>query len=484
MPNVPLTVDTAVTEAMTCEFTPESDICAGEDAAEPVASTGAGAAFRIGTYNISVKMGPSDWEQSARNIKSNKIDIVGTQELEKDANYRLIQKTMKENNEYGIYPDKKPGEAIVRHGLNARSILYRTETFEFIKAEMYRFPRYASDGPTQSGDEQILAGQANAPIVWLRYKATGQTVIAMNTHNAAFVENAERRYKSNLIYVEQITRLQQENPGVPIVFTGDFNEGSGVRGPGDGANRTYQLDYRNLLYCMFAENKLMKSTEATSKNKPTICPNTQPGGVDYIYATPEITAKSFTEIPRGISGSDHPAKYVDLEVPGAGAETTGGWAWPVDKKWWTTNKADFLGAHTMTSQTFTSPSVYGVAADIGDPPDGSPVYAMLGGKVVRTNICGEGDGMIIESVTPAGTLRIAYGHGTQPRFKVGDTVQAGLQILNLGAIGCKVSGGHLHVDMSLDSKHICPQDVFIALGAGTDPDLATLTSKGIAPCGR
>ena len=166
--------------------------------------------------------------------------------------------------------------------------------------------------------------------------------------------------------------------------------------------------------------------------------------------------------------------------PGVGA---GNWAWPVDKSWWKSNRADWMGAHTMISGTFTSPYAKGMGSDIGDPPNGSAVYAMLGGKVIKTNLCGAGEGMIIESQTSYGKLQIAYGHGTNPRYKVGDTVPTGSQILNLGEVGCKVSGGHLHIDMALSGRHICPQDVFLTMDSGQEPNLLELVNKAKAPCG-
>ncbi len=163
---------------------------------------------------------------------------------------------------------------------------------------------------------------------------------------------------------------------------------------------------------------------------------------------------------------------------------SGGWSWPVDEKWWETNKIDFLNAHPTYSGTFTSPYAKGIAADISSPAAGAPVYSMLDGTVVETNLCGEGDGMIISSKLSAGTLTIAYGHGTNPQFKVGDKVKSGQKILSLGGIGCKTTGPHLHIDMSLEGKHICPQDVFIAIGRGLDPDLRQLTKEGVSPCSR
>lgn len=159
-------------------------------------------------------------------------------------------------------------------------------------------------------------------------------------------------------------------------------------------------------------------------------------------------------------------------------------AWPVDKKYWDKNKTVFTKGHTLISGTFTSPYARGMASDIGSSvvPTGSPVYSMTDGRVIRTSLCGSGDGMMIESKIQGGTMQIAYGHGINPKFKVGDTVKKGDQILSLAGRGCKVFGDHLHVDMTYNSKHICPQDIFIALGRNQDPSLQALTGRANSGC--
>jgi len=156
--------------------------------------------------------------------------------------------------------------------------------------------------------------------------------------------------------------------------------------------------------------------------------------------------------------------------------------WPLDKHFFDQNKADWLGSHTLASGTFTSPYTKGVGDDISTAPKGTPIYSMFAGTVEKVNLCGQGDGMIIASNVAGGTLKVAYGHGIDPKFSVGQPVSAGQQILSLDGVGCKTTGPHLHIDMSFNDGHICPQDIFIAMSAGQTPDLQALTAKANPGC--
>lgn len=176
-----------------------------------------------------------------------------------------------------------------------------------------------------------------------------------------------------------------------------------------------------------------------------------------------------------------PASTADANIAPA-STAVGDIKWPLDKHFFDQNKADWLGPHTMWSGTFTDPYVQGVADDISSSPKGTPIYSMFSGTVERINLCKEGGGMIVSSNVAGGILNVAYGHGTDPKFTAGQPVTAGQQILSLDGVGCKTTGPHLHIDMSFNSKHICPQDVFIAMDAGQTPDFQALTAKANPGC--
>jgi murein DD-endopeptidase MepM/ murein hydrolase activator NlpD len=325
--------------------------------------------------------------------------------------------------------------------------------------------------------------------------SSGQKFVVLNVHDpadtvasSALQAQQERFFDANS-HVQLISALKQR--GLPIFFTGDFNNRYSIISAGVG-NAPLGNVRQNLTYCILTKNGDMADAYDAASGKKGACPSNSAGTVgnivDHIFVsnTANAQASNYRSVSTAPSnGSDvHQTVAVDITFGSSQSGTSGDWQWPVDKKWWDAYRSDFLGPHTLISGTFTSPYAKGVADDISTPPVGTPEYSMLTGKVIRTNLCGAGDGMMIESQVQGGTLDIAYGHGTSPRFNFGDTVQAGQQILSLNGVGCKVFGAHLHIDMSFNGKHICPQDVFLAMGSNQSPDLASLTSKGIAPCGR
>lgn len=209
--------------------------------------------------------------------------------------------------------------------------------------------------------------------------------------------------------------------------------------------------------------------------------------VDYFAAFYSLVGVEFA------SGDDEKPEAEEIGEDNAGGNTTfsGDLAWPMQKSYFDANRADWLGPHGSSTGTDwgvgwgdvgVNSTGDGIASDIGDPPDGTPVYAMLGGEVVSTDLCGSNDGITIKSTVEGKNLFIAYMHGTDKEYNVGDTVEAGKQIMKLGAIGCTVNGGHLHVGIAYDGAYICPQDVFKAMDGGEDVNWDTLKGRANSTC--
>lgn len=315
-------IDLEVAEAMLCEFKPEEGECA-----EDTPNSGeAEIEFTIGSYNQKRALSEADHLQAVNNITSFQMDIVGTQETGQPKFDRYKQALYARN--YGSYPEQMSQNPSC---LGAHAIFFNKEKFSLVKGEFFEAPRYPV-APDNCGGGQVLTANhdteggklprvwTHSPIVWLKENNTGRVIIVINTHNVANVAGAAgtapaySRLVSNKIYIEQIERLKAENPGTPIIFTGDFNEGTGVR---TSRNVTWQGDVNNLLFCMFAKNGLMKSAAQAMK-----CGGYGIGGVDYIYMTPEVEVEWYKEIEQRQAASDHKAIYARLRVPGTSTAGT------------------------------------------------------------------------------------------------------------------------------------------------------------------
>lgn len=323
---------------------------------------------------------------------------------------------------------------------------------------------------------------------WVELKdVSDRSVFVLNihsptNHNGGTMAKRRQNAKAALEWAKQ------HATGTNIVLiVGDMNRS----GPDDYDPRTNNAAG----YCVLTSGGIMQHTHDLQKGLPTTkaCPSgAKDAPLDQVYVSTNagVTASGWNWEGKekgnvDETGTDHGPMYVTLSTPGGSTSssttTDGSLSLPLDAKFWKSDRTDFLEAHGMSSGTFTSPYVKGLASDISNPPDGSPVYAMMGGKVTSFDGCST----IISSSVGGGELQIAYGHMSNQTARQNTIVKAGDKI---GVIGygkvCNSSGGHLHIDMALDGKHICPQDVFLAIEKGQTPDFNTLTSKAKAPCGR
>jgi endonuclease/exonuclease/phosphatase family metal-dependent hydrolase len=403
---------------------------------------------------------------SIKVIEAGDFDIIGLQEFERSQREYFYNK---KGDVYANYP-----EGTNNAGFRlSNSIAYRKDRFEVVKSKSGTVP----------GLQYFNGIDLDAPYVMLREISSGGEFYVINTHDPAFAENAKRRVDNAKQYVNFIENtLLRSNPDIPVILTGDFNSGYTVRT--DGGNVTYQKIPENISYCIITKSPQIIEAYDSSSGRPEKCPNPLPkhDPIDQIYMTANIKASDWTRIERGYNnnGSDHPTISSTLTIPGLGSETAGSgeWSWPVDEKYWKSNRADFLDPHFANSGTWTS-GVRSLAVDISSPGAGPPVYAMFSGQVTRGDLGGHG--LLITSDIQGGKLQIAYAHG--PRANNNNTYNAGDKIMTVGCLG-NCSGPHLHIDMAFNGKGVCPQDVFLAFDKGQIPDFNQLTKKGIAPCGR
>lgn len=157
---------------------------------------------------------------------------------------------------------------------------------------------------------------------------------------------------------------------------------------------------------------------------------------------------------------------------GGNGQVIGGFSLPVDRKWYDENQVWFTKPH------HTYP-----AADI-PVPEGTPIYSMTAGKVIKAPAGDDcGNGLIIDA---APGIRFTYCHGSDggsiDGAREGDTVQAGQLIMHSSHTGRTIptgpAGTHLHLSIDVVGKRVCPQSLFTGITEGSPPDLLTLPVAG------
>ncbi len=446
-----------------------------------------------GTINYVTRM-----KRTVDTIKTEGFDIIGFQEFE--------TKQRKEFNKSSIGSTYTLSSNEAKED-NGNAIAWNSSKYELV------------DQGTQPNLLYTVGNKLKAPWVKLREKSESRREFYfLNTHDPANVhdnpvtKNAARRTDNAREHVAFMKEKASE--GVPVFATGDYNSSFDIRK--QDANVNMDNIKNTLPYCIMTSDGSIMNAFDTYKKRDVKCPNNDikwekedPGKgcstqIDHLYYTSEILPVDIVEFGcikkgdeagtvAGGNGSDHDTVKFKASINGGDEGISDGdTSWPVDKGFWETDKSDFLDSHGGAG-TFTSPGTNGMAVDIGKPPDGSSVYAMVGGKVVKkplgrsTYSCtgtpnpSNNGGLMVESKVQDGTLLVAYAHGEAVTGK--DTVETGEQIMKLGNVG-NSCGGHLHLDMSFNSRNICPQDVFLALAAGSSIDWKQMADKARLPCGR
>jgi len=432
-------------------------------------NTGAGTTFVAGTYNQPVR---GNSTAAANKIIENKMDIIGMQELGGD-NYFNIKNILAQKG-YKVYPSISRGENKSGHCSSARPIFYNASgqggtRFRLVKSQIFDVPSYETTKASQQAPEYVNpqtcgnngettkgGGRANIPVVWLQDIDTEQTIIFINTHNLANCCGSagvasKKRAQAAEIYVSQVQALKAANPGVPIFFSGDFNEGTGVRRSG---NVTYQLDHNNLLYCKFKQSGAM-SMVIGGKQQPCKTDHEGYQGVDYIYATPGVNVE-WTKEFRDPSTDDapHMVQYGRLVVPGSGASKSAlpskdGWVWPVPD----VKSLGTLGYGERGSKGIHKGIDIGIS---GGAALGKTVVAAHSGTVSRVWGNGTACGTYISIKATGTNYYAAYQHvaGDSVTVKAGDPVQAGQPIAKIGRQGGSTCGssGFFHLHFSVESK--------------------------------
>src|SRR3954453_16649412 len=138
-------------------------------------------------------------------LRAYHVDVVGLQESESTQIAAFNRLT---GSAFDVYPGTSMG-----HGPVRQSIAWRTDTWKLVSANTIAIPYFHGH-------------RVGMPYVLLQHRESGQGVYFFNVHNPATTKaHGNNQYWRNVgsnIEAQLVRRLQAT--GVPVVFTGDFNE--------------------------------------------------------------------------------------------------------------------------------------------------------------------------------------------------------------------------------------------------------------------
>ena len=162
-------------------------------------------------------------------MKSHNIDIAGMQEFQGDQK-KAFKKLAPD---FGVVGD------------NDNAIVYNKKKFKLVEKRSFKIPYFEGK-------------MKEMPIAKLQDKETGKQVWVVNIHNPADTKshphNAKNRARA--ISIEQNLMRQLQATGIPVIFTGDFNDAKSVDGSMDrvGMNSAAPKKARSAIDYIFGSN--------------------------------------------------------------------------------------------------------------------------------------------------------------------------------------------------------------------------------------
>ena len=482
--------DNMTAEAMMCYYKPEDANCNFATASSAVGG------LNVMSYNILGASHGNDGGQSVgtrlnyaiETIRAENPDIMGFQEVsgQRKQLYTALGDT------YDAFPldhETAGSESDGEQDGASRPIYWNKTEFTKIADGTFEADRYHTK---------------NARFPWVALQHTSGTVVyVFNLHASA------QNYDNTPGYTPEGSRAMQTNKmldkikevvpaGAPVITTGDYNSTCGgsntpceilkAAGFYDSGEVAYQSGH--------AENYEYNTSHGSAGAKIGQKADGQGRHIDHVFYRDPVQVAAWKNVVTEATknASDHTPVVAALAVPGISmegndADNTTGFRFPLGANDWKKNRADYLNAHTGATGTAwgadsmgTTNKGAGIATDISASV-GTAVYAMYGGTVTSVSLCGAGDGVAIKSTVNGKTFGIAYMHGINQTVHLGQKVEAGDKIMDVGERGCQVYGAHLHIGMAYDGKYLCPQDVFLAMDKNSPIDLGALTGKATSTCG-
>lgn len=493
-------IDKTVAESMACNFDTKNPKC------NFTTSAGSTGGVGVMSYNILGASHNNDGGQSVDTrlgyavdtIKTEAPDIIGFQEVSgqrKKLNVAL-------GDTYDGFPldgETAGSDSDGEKDGASRPIYWNKTLYTKIADGTFEADRYHTNN-------------ARFPWVELRHNASQTTLFVFNLHASA------QNYDNTPGYTPEEARAMQTNkmldkikevvpPGTPVVTTGDYN--STCSGSNTPCSILKGAGFTDAGEAAYAAGRAENYEYNTSHGTAGDAIGKKKGGVgrhiDHVFFSGGIQISSWKNVVTDATknASDHSPVIAGLTIPGivsdtgndnvgAGEITASGFAWPLGENNWEAHRSSFLASH-YDSGGFIGDGRESVDISWGGI-DGSQVYSMLAGTVTKQPLGRSGrqctgspngdnnGGMIITSKVGGNTIEIAYAHGDDLKTGLGKTVTAGAPIMDVGNVG-NSCGAHLHMNITVNNKNICPQDLFLAMAKGGEIDLTALTKKATPTCG-
>lgn len=410
-----------------------------------------GSSFNAATFNVLGSGHTPTYKDRADKsigvIQDNKIDVVGVQEFTpKQRSYFMTKLS-----NYDNFPK---GSSNKGHRIE-NSILWNKDKFSYV------------DGGIQPNLKYFCGSGLDAPWVKLKDIKSNQEIFVLNTHDPASTKCPDQspglRLENANKYVSFTSKLQKNNPDVPIIFTGDFNSGFDVV----GMNRPVGNKAKNLTYCVLNDGGVMKDAYDLFKKRDYKCPNPKPkadrendaNGVDHVFVSKGTDVTNYKKVDMQTNGADHPTQIFNIAISSGGGAGEG--APNFNKKY--NVKYDGAGSSCAKGTTIGAKSLSDVVMKKYSPPVSS-----VGGFSCRANTAnpselsvhstGRALDIMIDGTTPKGRET-----GDRIRnFMINNAEKLGVQMViwnkhiwSVNQKGWRSYGGpnphtdHLHVEINI-----------------------------------
>lgn len=171
--------------------------------------------FRLASFNV---LGSSHTSGSKRRasgvarmsaatsyILRRDISLVGFQEMQSDQRARFLSET---GGSWGLLPG-----GTRRSGDGDNSIGWNKKVWDLVKADSTPIPYF-------------YGRDRNIPVLYLKHKASGVTIVISNFHNPADVRGNQSRWRDVATQRQIVLFRALAKQGLPILVTGDMNERS------------------------------------------------------------------------------------------------------------------------------------------------------------------------------------------------------------------------------------------------------------------